>query len=903
MHFGKQLKFLAFPPWKHEYLDYGMLKKTLHAMVEAGKAQGCTRVVTREWIVEKDGLQASPAGQSLAGSSGASGTDAAGSDRSRDKKDRRRKDRRKSESALPPEQDPVPDSGRRLSLKDYTAVRKSRVVALEAKRAERRNASSHELRHLMHPETPDHDNDHDDAASTTSTTTGTTEPAERASVELVSVIDMQPPQQLKSPAMTPALGAESDSEREDSTREIVVLTDELEELFFVDFWKERDRVDAFFREHAAACKARLTELVNEAKDRRAQEIPVAPLKQMFVDLLVDCEELNDYARLNLVGFTKILKKFTHRTDFTQRTRVMAQVQRSDFVRGVPEMEVLCDRIKREYLAVFGRSGGAGKGGEDEGQLRQELTQSVSAARSWKLNTIIFQMDEHMSRATLHLKEKPIDFVPLVIALVVYLVFTFAPMFPAASAPAQRALAILLAAVVMWITECWPLFMTSTLCVVLTLVSYVFVGAEGQTLAPVDAVPLIYRALFPSSLPLVIAGFCISQAWSKYGVDVMIAMKVLQSSWFSRPSTFVIAVELICFFMSAWVSNIAAAVLTLTVISPVIRDLPEGCRYIQTLLMAIALSGNVGGMTTQLASPQNALTVSLGDSSIGFIEFIAVSLPVCPVLLILGHLLTIAIFPPDIEKLPNLGSEAKATAIANASSSGYASVTLDEARTAFRHEHDITQHSEKKLKLYQGLTIALTIVSVALWVASNFMTVFGQDIGMISFVPIALFCGTGLVDKADFERLPWALVALIAGGNVLGKAIESSQLLDLVANLVGAIPQNLILIMFVTSLITMVISCFVSHTIASIILLPLAAKIGAGIGHSRLMVMVINTVCTASIAVPVSSFPNLTATSVEDSRGKPYLTTVDFLKIGIPVTFISLVCICTITFGMCLAFGY
>ena len=70
-----------------------------------------------------------------------------------------------------------------------------------------------------------------------------------------------------------------------------------------------------------------------------------------------------------------------------------------------------------------------------------------------------------------------------------------------------------------------------------------------------------------------------------------------------------------------------------------------------------------------------------------------------------------------------------------------------------------------------------------------------------------------------------------------------------------------------------------------------------------MVMVINTVCTASIAVPVSSFPNLTATSVEDSRGKPYLTTVDFLKIGIPVTFISLVCICTITFGMCLAFGY
>jgi len=456
---------------------------------------------------------------------------------------------------------------------------------------------------------------------------------------------------------------------------------------------------------------------------------------------------------------------------------------------------------------------------------------------------------------------------------------------------------------MWVAECWPLFMTSTLCVVLCLVSYVFVGTDGHTMSPAEAVPEIYHALFPSSLPLVIAGFCISEAWSKYGVDVMIAMRVLKMRLFNTPNTFVIAVELICFFMSAWVSNIAAAVLTLTVISPVIRDLPDGCHYIQTLLMAIALSGNVGGMTTQLASPQNALTVSLGDSSVTFVEFIAVSLPVCPVLLAIGHWLTIKIFPPDIDKLPNLGNEAKAAAIANSSSSGYASVTLDAARSTFRTENSIKQSSDRTLKLYQWLTIALTIVSIGLWVASNFMPFFGMDIGMISFLPIALFCGTGLVSKADFERLPWALVALIAGGNVLGKAIESSKLLDLIAGLVAHLPPNLFLIMFVTAVITMIISCFVSHTIASIILLPLAAKIGGGIGHSRLMVMTTNTVCTASIAVPVSSFPNLTATSVEDSRGKPYLSTVDFLKIGIPVTFISLAAICTITYGMSLVFGF
>ena len=63
-----------------------------------------------------------------------------------------------------------------------------------------------------------------------------------------------------------------------------------------------------------------------------------------------------------------------------------------------------------------------------------------------------------------------------------------------------------------------------------------------------------------------------------------------------------------------------------------------------------------------------------------------------------------------------------------------------------------QGAERTTRLYQGLTIALTIVSIALWVASNFVTVFGQDIGMISFVPIALAATASvLVFNTAFAR--------------------------------------------------------------------------------------------------------------------------------------------------------
>jgi len=381
------------------------------------------------------------------------------------------------------------------------------------------------------------------------------------------------------------------------------------------------------------------------------------------------------------------------------------------------------------------------------------------------------------------------------------------------------------------------------------------------------------------------------------------MKVLNLKIFRKPATFVLAVTLICFFMSAWVSNIAASLLTLTLITPVIRDLPDGCQYSKTLLLAIVLGANTGGMTTQLASPQNAVTVSLGSSSLSFTEFIVVSLPVYPIIIVIGYFLIIKIFPPDIDTVVSVGNEARAAAAAKSSSSGYASVALDAARSTFLRENSIKPVSDRTLVLYQRMTIALTIISIALWVASSFTSIFGKDIGMVSFLVIVLFCGTGLVGKAEFERLPWALVVLVSGGNVMGKAVESSKLLDLIAGVVGRLPSNLYLVVIVTAIVTMVASCFVSHTIISIILLPLAAKIGTPLGHSRLMVMIGNHMCSTSIAVPVSSLPNLTACSLEDSRGKPYLETKDFVKIGIPVTLISFVVVCSVTFGMSLALGF
>ena len=51
MHFGKQLKLLAYEPWKEQHLDYRMLKERLDAMLARARREG--RVV----LISKSALE------------------------------------------------------------------------------------------------------------------------------------------------------------------------------------------------------------------------------------------------------------------------------------------------------------------------------------------------------------------------------------------------------------------------------------------------------------------------------------------------------------------------------------------------------------------------------------------------------------------------------------------------------------------------------------------------------------------------------------------------------------------------------------------------------------------------------------------------------------------------------
>ena len=66
-------------------------------------------------------------------------------------------------------------------------------------------------------------------------------------------------------------------------------------------------------------------------------------------------------------------------------------------------------------------------------------------------------------------------------------------------------------------------------------------------------------------------------------------------------------------------------------------------------------------------------------------------------------------------------------------------------------------------------------------------------------------------------------------------------------------------------------------------------------HPKLLVMAAALMCSGAMGLPVSGFPNMNAIALEDQTGKPYLTTSDFLKVGVPSS--------VITYGLVVTVGY
>ncbi len=369
-----------------------------------------------------------------------------------------------------------------------------------------------------------------------------------------------------------------------------------------------------------------------------------------------------------------------------------------------------------------------------------------------------------------------------------------------------ALGIVLAALVLWVSEAVPLFVTS-----------VGVGLAGATLlAPAIARPSeTFVVPFASDVILLfLGGFALSAVLERHGLADRLARSVLSRSG-GRPDRVLLAVLLTTAGLSMWMSNTAATAMMLALLGAILPAIPERDPLRIGLVLAVAAGANLGGVATPIGTPPNAIALASlpADVAPSFVGWMVRALPVLAVACGSAWWLLVRWFPAEVARVDLHPEPAPWTRAAVGGA-------------------------------------ALAGVTVALWLTAGLHPL---SLGTVGLVPVVVAFGSGLLPAAGVRALPWDVLLVVGGGLCLGAVVSESGLDGWI---LGALPLDgagAVVTLALLVLVSVVLSTFMSNTAAANLMIPLA--LGIPTLPPALAAMAVALSCSAAMVLPVSTPPN------------------------------------------------
>ncbi|CAO3591616.1 unnamed protein product [Absidia cylindrospora] len=611
------------------------------------------------------------------------------------------------------------------------------------------------------------------------------------------------------------------------------------------------------------------------------------LKKRTVDLFVLLSELKSFVALNLTAFSKILKKYDKITGNNLKRHYLSTYVNQAYPFKSPTKARLNERIQeseRGYAFLVTDNNNIDLAIDE---LKTHLREHIV----WERNTVWRDMvgQERKTQSVGVSEVKPmvlrtpcghviidrdqlIHTFFLVASVLVFALLLSIDIF--GHLEQNRCFAILVFASMLWAGEVMPLFATALLVPLLIVTLRVMRSDDGEftRLDAASATKRVFAAMFSPVIMLLLGGFSIAGALSKFGIAKAMATFVLSKAG-TKPNRVLLVNMLVATIASMWISNVAAPVLCFSLIQPILRTLPVDARFAPCLIIGIALSSNLGGMASPISSPQNIIAIQNMSPAPSWGEWFIVSIPLCLVGNGIIWLWLIWTYAPEKQ---------------------------------ITHIHPIRASSEP-VSWAQIYVCLVTLGTIIMWcLAHSYEHIFG-DMGVIAIIPLIAFFGTGLLTKDDFNNFLWNVIMLAMGGIALGKAVESSGLLHTIAEGIEhwVTGFSAFQVLAVFSVLVLIIATFISHTVAALIVLPIVAEVGARLDHPepRLLVMGTAFVCSCAMGLPVSGFPNMNAIAQETELGKPYLSTKDFIRNGVPSSIYSTLCVTTIGYLLMKLVGF
>lgn len=394
--------------------------------------------------------------------------------------------------------------------------------------------------------------------------------------------------------------------------------------------------------------------------------------------------------------------------------------------------------------------------------------------------------------------------------------------------------LFLMAVFYWITEPIPIYATSLLIILFQLI---FLSASGPFVQafefpyPAGEAPKadsIMATLAHPTLILFLGGFMLAAGAVKYSLEKNL-VRVLLAPFQRSPRLLLLGIMVATGLLSAFMSNTATTAMMITIILPLLAKLEADDPFRISLALSIPVAANLGGIATPIGTPPNAIALAaLAEQGqpIAFLTWMAMAAPIAIVALLFGWVLLSWIYRPKVEKM----------------------------------ELDMTG----KFDLSPGAVLLYLVagLTVVLWATESLHRV---PSGVIAFVPVALLPCLGVIGKSEIRSLSWEVLWLVAGGISLGVSLRDSGLAEWLIGLVDwtALGSVGIVALFVG--LAVVLANFLSHTVTTSLLLPIAVGLGSsgilsGSGAVAAVAVAVAISSSFGMSLPISTPPNAIAIS-------------------------------------------
>jgi len=403
-------------------------------------------------------------------------------------------------------------------------------------------------------------------------------------------------------------------------------------------------------------------------------------------------------------------------------------------------------------------------------------------------------------------------------------------------PTRVAAVILVTAATLWVTEAVPLFVTSFVVLLLSLVWLrPVLEATGKSVTAGE----FLSPFFSDIILLFLGGFVLSSALHKFALDDRIARAIISRTGRSVPRLLV-GVMVVTAVLSMWLSNTATAATMLALCLPIVRSLPPGDAYRKAIVLSIPFAANLGGLGTPVGSPPNAIAMQFmrqAGLAPTFWMWMLVGVPGVVVMLAVAWALLMLLFR---------GQQSE--------------ITLPEAGPP------------RRLTLRSWIVVLGALITVAGWMTTEWH---GHSAGTVALIPLVLFFGLKLLNVEDLRALSWDVLLVMGGGACLGTAIDVSGMGDWIVQNIPLRDSSVFVVMILFGVLAMVMSSVMSNTAAANLLMPIA--MGLSVSLVTPVMIGVAFACSLAMPLPISTPPNAMA------FGSGELTTDDMLKPGLIIT--------------------